>query len=316
MIESPFIEEVLKYDLGTKPKSRISSSYVKRIQSYIGIPALSIPNTWRGASEIIHEFLYSPTTYLSFITRFPVTAPPDCNYCPCIAWKPTSDTIVRYKLWKDVGEILYVPVYSGQRFNIPFSIEIWNTNHATISGSEQFFYTSQTYIPTNRCLELDHNLGAPQDCTDVTLNLVGFNPLLGDYYLVVGNCGEADLIHGIIGTPENKIQSTDGSWHVISIDDSVVGDIRLNIHQDNTTAGVKGYFEIKMASYGNRTFKVDLEAIIDGGGTTHILRNSSEILSPLTPFNTISLPGVSGNYLYTLLRSGDINLNFVGQTTL
>lgn len=109
-----------------------ASVVVRKLGTYLTIPSFSINATWRGASEIIAKFNFSLTANFT-ISRIIEQE----NFCACISWKPTSTTIVRYKLWKDVGEILYVPLYNGEKIGNNFSIEIWNiqpTNPIESSG--------------------------------------------------------------------------------------------------------------------------------------------------------------------------------------
>ena len=130
MLQAPYsLKEREQYTLGTKPRLRVASRWVTKLQTYLQLPAFSIDVTWRGASEIVKKFNFDLDKNISLI-HFLAEAPSNPNYVACVSWKPTTETIVRYKLWQDVGEILYVPLYSGQTIKKNFAIEIWNIKPA------------------------------------------------------------------------------------------------------------------------------------------------------------------------------------------
>lgn len=202
-----FFEERSKYVSSTKPRNRENTSYVNKRVSTIYIPAFSVESVWRGASEIIKEFRYSLSNNVSLLK---ITAPANPTFVACVAWKPTSETIVRYKLWQDAGEILYVPLYSGQKIDNDFSIEIWNvqpdeslaggsiitedgfqietedegftlvTEQATsligvtetiTYGGTALLHLSRLILPTGYCESDNNNLTTYEECVDVTFFL-------------------------------------------------------------------------------------------------------------------------------------------------
>ncbi len=111
----------------TLAKSRIFGRTVKKLKSYYTIPAFSVDNNWRGASEIIYRFDF-PAGLITLLNIFPITPPTGSNFCPVVAWK-VGETFVRYKLWEDVGEILWLPLYNKEKITASeFYIEIWNVN--------------------------------------------------------------------------------------------------------------------------------------------------------------------------------------------
>lgn len=127
-----FFEERSKFVVSPKIRVRENSSFVDKQLSIFYLPSFEISSTWRGASEIIAKFVYEFDKNFSFIR---IATPANPNFVACISWKPTSSTIVRYKLWQDVGEILYVPLYNGERIGNEFFIEIWNIKPTT-GGTE------------------------------------------------------------------------------------------------------------------------------------------------------------------------------------
>lgn len=111
--------------LHTPRHTRVASSWIKKRRTYFTIPELSIDSVWRGASEIVAKLHFALSSNIS-LPNFINEAPDNPRFCACVAWKPTSETIVRYKLWEDVGEILYVDLYNGETIPEEFFIEIWN----------------------------------------------------------------------------------------------------------------------------------------------------------------------------------------------
>ena len=120
-----------KATLDPKPRSRTKAGYVTKVGTIITLPAFSIETTWRGASEIVGKFNYTLGNNISVLR-----IEPQAGYCACVSWKPTSETIVRYKLWEDVREILYVDLYSGERLGSEITIEIWNVKPLVGTGGE------------------------------------------------------------------------------------------------------------------------------------------------------------------------------------
>lgn len=202
----------------TNRRLRVRSSWVTKRRTYITFPEFSMANTWRGASEIVREFHFNLDSAVSILNLFS-EAPDNANFCPCIAWKPTSETIVRYKLWKDVGEILWVDDYTGEPIGADFSIEIWNTNNPIISGGGQTLYLSTLVIPTDFCDTSDVELTTDYDvCTDITFDLTDFVPIDGDYYVLDGTCGDTTLIKTNDTFADYwLLKSDDNTWHRLEL---------------------------------------------------------------------------------------------------
>lgn len=248
-------------------------SYGKKLRTYIELPAFSVENVWRGASEILLRFDFDASSFSGLTKSFPRTAPSGANFCPVISWLK-DEVYYRYKLWSDVGEILWLPDYAGEKVTSDFfSIEIWNTNTtqnaAFGAGSDDVafgvgdvafgvdsgifypltlatgiqFYTTRLVVPDCCCESADIAEGEATTCVDPIYSLDGFIPLFGDYYLLVSPCSRL-LVHGSIVTPAfNILESTDGTWHEIYAE-TVDGGISFHINQDAVAPQGKGYFAI------------------------------------------------------------------------
>lgn len=145
---------------------RISADYVRKQRSSFFIPEFSQDNIWRGASEIVIKFVYTSPNALSILEVFRTANP---TYVAVVSWKPTSETIVRYKLWEDVDEILYAPLYTGQAIPSTFFIEIWNVYSArTEFGGDELMISLMT-LPTDKCCgeTINTNQLSVVTCTDV-----------------------------------------------------------------------------------------------------------------------------------------------------
>jgi hypothetical protein len=267
------------------------------------LPSFSVESTWYGASHIVKEFHYSVDNRISILKR---VTPDNPRFVACIAWKPTSETIVRYKLWEDVNEILWYPLYNGERINADFSIEIWNVKPEVATGGERtliteedswilvteedsteivtegvssiigseetiehsgtaLFHLSRLILPTNNCTTPSATVTG-EECTDITLDLTDFNPFIGDYYNVIGDCGETELVKGTIQETELLVlQSTDGTWHQVYFF-NWAGQINVFVEQDNTDPSDTPYVVMKEI-YGGLGYRVALVKI----GNNHSL---------------------------------------------
>lgn len=134
------LQPFIRQNFATTPRfnrHKVYTPYRHKLRTKIYLPCLDIINVWRGASEVVAKFFFNSnqTTILLNGNKTIIS-----NFCPCITWRTGAETIARYKLWQNVGEILYVPLYTGQL--IPsgeFQIEIWNVQTAIIYiGGESF----------------------------------------------------------------------------------------------------------------------------------------------------------------------------------
>lgn len=114
------------------------------------IPAfLLAPNTWAGASTVLASIPLNNTAYLSL--KMPIDLF-GANFVPAIRW---YDGVLakRFKLWENDGELLYYPVYDGERIGPNAVIEIWsvNTTSAPENDSAVTLESSQFVFPPNPC---------------------------------------------------------------------------------------------------------------------------------------------------------------------
>lgn len=199
-------------------KTTSRSNYIHKLLTYINIPIFDLVNPWKGASEIIKRFDYNIGN-ITLLT--PIVKPDEVNFCPVLSWFSAPEVITRYKLWDDVGEILYLPVYNGEKITANnFCIEIWNTDTTEyivigmegaeivigleglgILGAEATgnilnivnpsiinLFTSSLITPTNKCDQSDSLLITETECVDPLFDLDGFDPSRGDYYELVSPC--------------------------------------------------------------------------------------------------------------------------------
>lgn len=97
-----------------------------RTQTYWTLPAFSVEGNWLGYSNIVAVFNFTATNNFSLPLDYVVPSNP--GYCPCIMWVDEDYNVYRYRLWRDVGEVMWfdAPVYSGQLIKSNFRIEIWS----------------------------------------------------------------------------------------------------------------------------------------------------------------------------------------------
>ena len=190
-------EEVKQYtkDLSQK-KSRFVSKPVRKQLTYIRRDPFTLVDgpPFTTYSYIVGKFNYYLENNISFL--LPLSQESTFQYCPCVSWKPTSETIVRYKLWQAFGELLYAPIYNGEVINKNFSIEIWNTPLGSV-GVAGKIYTSKMNLPTSNCdfeSEVDIS-GTIKQCPDITyVGFIGsFNPQT-EKYVVIDDCGTTNKI--------------------------------------------------------------------------------------------------------------------------
>jgi len=69
------------------------------------------------------------------LTSLPVGFNP--NYLLCISWINANGLMVRYAMWKEVGEVIYfpLPLYAGQKIGKNFRFEVWSTPTTPIGQS-------------------------------------------------------------------------------------------------------------------------------------------------------------------------------------
>ena len=200
----PFKEEIKQYarDL-TQKRYRFVSKPVRKGLTYVQLEVFTyFTFGWGGYSHIVAKYNFYLNNNFSFL--LPLSLATSNAYCPCVAWKPTDTTIVRYKLWEGVGEVLYVPLYSVQVINKNFSIEIWVTPNPTVNPIGKI-YTSIMNLPTSKCdFETETDIsGTIKRCTDIQLTYflgvpfpdpgLPFNPST-EKYVLLDDCGSTNRI--------------------------------------------------------------------------------------------------------------------------
>jgi hypothetical protein len=280
-------------------------SYGKKLLTYIEIPAFSVDNVWRGASEIVTRFSFD-IGFATLLNKFPIVA--TGNFCPVVSWR-VGESFVRYKLWHDVHEILWLPNYAKQKIDADvFYIEIWNVNPRAVLADEEGnpiltedghyigidgpidittelenairIYTSRMVVPDCCCDDDDIALAAGSICVDPIFELADFVPLNGDYYVFNTPCAR-ELIKGRISTEFERIllQSTDGTWHYVyvqEVDDETGTFLDFYIDPTNEAPGTKGYYPLR--ALNGLTYKIDLQLFDDGSGPVHYMRINDPIV--------------------------------------
>jgi hypothetical protein len=100
---------------------------------FLEIPAFEFTQVPElGASFIVTEF--HTTVGASFvIPRIPLVPPTPLEFCLAVRF-PRSNSdgldVTRYKLWEDVGEELYFPLYNGEVIPSNCVFEIWTLENA------------------------------------------------------------------------------------------------------------------------------------------------------------------------------------------
>lgn len=98
---------------------------VKLERSTFTIPAFTLASSvWSGASIILAEFPVNNTEYFSL--RTPIAAF-GLNFVAAIRWTE-SGVNKRLKLFAHALDVLYYPVYDGERISASAVVEIWSVN--------------------------------------------------------------------------------------------------------------------------------------------------------------------------------------------
>jgi len=177
----------------------IATTWVRKFNKYLSVPVFSLSGfSWLGASYIVGKFDFLATRKFSLLVL--PTKPTGVNYCLVISWyDPTSGEKVRYKLWEDVGELLYEDLYDGQRINTTFFLEIWSVEGETtaVQESEILLDTSILVSPSSSCCSpADVEADSSYDiCTDKWMDVTTYqwSGVDGDYWTFT-ECGEATFV--------------------------------------------------------------------------------------------------------------------------
>lgn len=186
MIQHPFTKQLsLPLVDTTLNKQRVLASPYGKSNDYMLLqPFVVAPIVWEGVSLIVKKFLITLPKSVS-IVKIP-TAPVGVNFCPCVFWRISEGVGARYKLWENVGEILYAPLYTSEQIPPSFILEIWNCKDetdATLAASLQIILSTLSYS-VYLCGDGGNEVAASMieggDFIYATLDSVDYS--LGDYW--------------------------------------------------------------------------------------------------------------------------------------
>lgn len=104
---------------------------ITMVGSYVSVPPFNytIPTPWLGASYIVAEFAFniSRSTVIKALSGVP-TSP---SFLLAVRTTDNQGRTVRYKLWEDVGEVLYADLYQKNTISPSFVLEAWTIPSAT-----------------------------------------------------------------------------------------------------------------------------------------------------------------------------------------
>lgn len=119
-------------------------SPIKRARTWLTVPAFSIAHVWNGYSKIVGCFDFNAGHNFCLVGA-DLVFPASPNYVMCISYTTSGRSVVRYKLWEGVGEIIYdtaIPLYDGQLIQAQCRFEIWNTAVTpAVQADDITFYT-------------------------------------------------------------------------------------------------------------------------------------------------------------------------------
>lgn len=187
---------------------------------YFVIPAFSVTApTWIGSSYITTEFRLSGITQSFSLQPKNLTPPEDVNFCLAIRTPITNsdgEDVIRYKLWEDVGERLFYPLYDGELLSPDSVFEIWTSADfdETSLDVDYLIYTSLLVSSTAdaQCAQAPSNSQA----NNLTQYCELFVPPLipsGDYALPL-----------VPSACFDDIQPSDETFFIIDQNDNILAD--------------------------------------------------------------------------------------------
>jgi hypothetical protein len=140
----------------------------QRVKIIIPDFSFSLP-TWSGASDLLGEMELSNDYYFSL--KLPIRSF-GAGFILAIRWRDEGIDY-RLKLWEDVGEVLFYPLYNGEIIGLNAVVEIWNinTNDAPVNASAFTLYSSLLAFPNGSCCACCSNPDVSQ-----TLAVVAADP--------------------------------------------------------------------------------------------------------------------------------------------
>src|SRR5688572_18229142 len=99
---------------------------VNKLRTYVQLPVFEVATEWLGYSELVQQYNFSASK--SFYLKNRPAKPLGVNYLLCIKYR-IGETVYRYKLWSNVGEVTLneVPLYTNQLILPNFVLEVWST---------------------------------------------------------------------------------------------------------------------------------------------------------------------------------------------
>lgn len=99
---------------------------IQPTRSQLVIPSFSLPGqSWLGASRLLLEYPIGNSN--NFALRVPVAQFGE-NFVAAIRYVDDGTVVFRWKLFNDVDEILWYPVYAGETIGLGAVVEIWSVN--------------------------------------------------------------------------------------------------------------------------------------------------------------------------------------------
>lgn len=104
--------------------------------------------TWTGASLILAEYAVGNTGYFSVRQNIETFGE---NFVLAVRYV-VDNVVLRYKFWEGLGEVLYYPVYNGEKLGPNAVFEIWSVNSASTPSlsTNQTLETSLLVFPPNQ----------------------------------------------------------------------------------------------------------------------------------------------------------------------
>lgn len=106
---------------------------VSRLDNVIVLPAFAFTGlVWKGASQLLVQY---NITLPSVVTLPVLPNGAGRDFCLCIRWR-VGTTPYRFKLWQNVGEVLYPPtLYVNEIVKSYATLEVWTTPASTVTNS-------------------------------------------------------------------------------------------------------------------------------------------------------------------------------------
>jgi len=212
-----------------------------RTETYWTVPAFSVDSDWLGYSKIVAVFDFTATNNFSLLPDFDI---PSSDFLACIMWVDEDHNVYRYKLWSDVGEVLFfsIPLYAGQLIKKNFRIEIWdvapaNTLSFTLAGAgtagangSYTYQGSNIYLNADTAYEVHYDGSVEWEVTDNFSNVK---------YVISGNFPYSPWTisgSGVDPAPHGFISKSSAMADVANFYTSVSGHYDYMWQDDNTIA--------------------------------------------------------------------------------